>query len=728
MNRAFISHILSSSAATFLIVTTAFAQSKIENSVQSTAGGTASSISFSIVATIGQPSPPGQASAGQFTLSSGFIFTLEVAASANRPPTVANAILNQILQLGGAPFTRNLNSPPVFTDPDGDALTYMASSSATNIATANISGSALTVAPVAAGNATITITASDGRGGSAPTSFGVTVTTAGNQPPAITHTVPSVQPSGQSILIIASVTDDRGLDRVELFYRRSGDVDFVSTRMTFTSGSNYQANIPASFVTSSGVDYYLLATDVDGASTRRPSAPNSIFSIQILVTTAAKPTAQPSGTAQTAYRLVSVPLQLDNPSAAAVLEDDLGSYDNTKWRLFGLAAGSSQNLNTKEPYVEFPNAGANAFTPGASLFLIVKEPGKTITLGAAKSIRTDQRFGMPLQPGHNLIATPFNFLMPVGRLSLKSGGSVSALKTFGGGSGFIPETTALQPWEGYHFPNVNQAVDTLFINPNLSASAIIKTTASGWRLRILARCDEARDDYNFAGVAPESEDGYDDNDLAEPPPIGEFVSLYFAHPEWQKALSRFSDDIRSAGSSNHRWSFRVETNISGAIVKLQFDGLKEIDPALGVFVVDEEMEYKQNLRENAVYQYQSRGAARPREISLIVGKAAFVDEYTAGVPGVPADFELEQNFPNPFNPETAIRFGLPKASVVSIRILDLNGREVAMLLDKVELPAGQYERLWNGRDRQGLPVVSGIYLCQMRAGNFAAAKKLALMK
>jgi len=605
-------------------------------SVQSAAGGAAQSGSSTLIATIGQPSPPGQASAGQLTLSSGFIFTLDVAGT--------------------------------------------------------------------------------------------------NQPPSITHTTPSLQPSGQNILIIASVTDDRGIDKVELNYRRGGEVSFTTTRMTFTSGSNYQTNIPSGFVTSRGVEYFVVATDVDGAQTRKPDAPNSILSIQILVTSEVRrdaqgnPMAQPNGSAQTAYRLISVPLLLDNPSAAAVLEDDLGAYDNTKWRLFGLAAGPSQNLNNKEPYVEFPNAGANAFAPGTSLFLIVKDPGKIVTIGASRSIRTEVKFSIPLQPGHNFVATPFNFAVPVGKLSLKSGGSLNALKTYGGGSGFIPEQAALQPWEGYYFPNVNQAVDTLFVNANLSSSASNKTTAEGWRLQILASCAAARDDYNFAGVAPASVDEWDGNDLAEPPPIGEYVSLYFPHPEWQKALSRFSDDIRAAATSNQQWRFNLATNISNEIVTLRFEGLKEADPNLAVFLVDEEMNYKQNLRDNAVYQYQSREIERVKDFTLLVGKEDFVAAQTAGVQGVPEDFVLEQNFPNPFNSETLIRFGLPKTSVVTIKILDLNGREVTTILDKVELPAGRHQRLWNGRDDQGRLVTSGVYLYRLRAGDFTKMMKLTLMK
>ncbi len=561
-----------------------------------------------------------------------------------------------------------------------------------------------------------------------------TFTTLMNQSPNIAHIPVTLRPFGQGITITTSVTDDSGIDEVQLNYRRGGDPTFTTLRMNPTGGNNYEATIPGGAVTSRGVEYSITATDVDTVSSQQPNT--GIFSIQIQVTGETKPSAQPSGSVATAYRLISVPLQLDNPIATTVLEDDLGPYDDTKWRLFGLMPGTSQNINEKNPYVEIRTGGD--LSPGKSLFLIVRDAGKFITAGAARSLRTDQEFQITLQPGHNFIGAPFNFNIPAAKLRLQSGGTVT-LRTF---NGSFTSVTEMQPWEGYYLANLNLSSDILFVNPNFSSSTAPamsnKTNGSGWRLRVLASCAEAGDDYNFAGIAPESEDGYDDNDLAEPPPIGDFVSLYFPHPEWQKALSRFSDDIRSATNTNHKWKFHVETNIPDEIVKLQFDGLKEIDLALSVLVVDEEMKYKQDLRENAVYQYQSRGPDHPKALSLIVGKEAFIEEQTGGVQGVPTDFVLEQNFPNPFwgeatsrfagNPETAIRFGLPKTSVVTIKIFDLAGRKLATVLNRVELPAGRHQRTWNGRDNQGRPVSSGLYFYQIIAGSFSKTMKLTLMK
>ena len=93
----------------------------------------------------------------------------------NTAPVVTNAIENIEIMVGGGDFTRDLSS--VFSDPDGDALDFSASSSDEAVATATVSDSLLTVTAIAVGTATITITADDGRGGSASTAFTVNIPT-----------------------------------------------------------------------------------------------------------------------------------------------------------------------------------------------------------------------------------------------------------------------------------------------------------------------------------------------------------------------------------------------------------------------------------------------------------------------------------------------------------------------------------------------------------------------
>lgn len=92
------------------------------------------------------------------------------------------------------------------------------------------------------------------------------------------------------------------------------------------------------------------------------------------------------------------------------------------------------------------------------------------------------------------------------------------------------------------------------------------------------------------------------------------------------------------------------------------------------------------------------------------------------ITGLPQTYELFQNYPNPFNPSTAINFALPEQSVVTIRIYDVTGRQIATLLNESR-PAGYHNIVWDAGS-----VASGTYFYRIQAGDFASVKKLTLVK
>ncbi|HEX7402067.1 MAG TPA: FlgD immunoglobulin-like domain containing protein, partial [candidate division Zixibacteria bacterium] len=94
---------------------------------------------------------------------------------------------------------------------------------------------------------------------------------------------------------------------------------------------------------------------------------------------------------------------------------------------------------------------------------------------------------------------------------------------------------------------------------------------------------------------------------------------------------------------------------------------------------------------------------------------------------VPKEYELSQNHPNPFNPETEIVFGLPKAGFVTLKIYNILGQEVTTLFNK-NLSAGRYRIIWNGTDKAGRAVSSGVYFYRMQAGDFVQTKRMLLLK
>jgi len=109
----------------------------------------------------------------------------------------------------------------------------------------------------------------------------------------------------------------------------------------------------------------------------------------------------------------------------------------------------------------------------------------------------------------------------------------------------------------------------------------------------------------------------------------------------------------------------------------------------------------------------------PRKNDDFVGHTTGTEEEV----GLPGNYELAQNFPNPFNPSTKIQFALPVGSNVTIKVFNLLGQEVQTLINNQVKPAGRHEVIF---DASNLP--SGIYFYRMHSDSFTQVKKMILLK
>nr|MBC8374421.1 T9SS type A sorting domain-containing protein [FCB group bacterium] len=106
-----------------------------------------------------------------------------------------------------------------------------------------------------------------------------------------------------------------------------------------------------------------------------------------------------------------------------------------------------------------------------------------------------------------------------------------------------------------------------------------------------------------------------------------------------------------------------------------------------------------------------------------------IDAMVGTVPPIqiPDSYCLEQNFPNPFNPSTTLRYGLPEDANVSLIIYDIRGNLVNMIVSETQA-AGWYEHVWNGLDQSGQQVSTGLYLTRLQAGSDNRTIKMLYLK
>ena len=95
--------------------------------------------------------------------------------------------------------------------------------------------------------------------------------------------------------------------------------------------------------------------------------------------------------------------------------------------------------------------------------------------------------------------------------------------------------------------------------------------------------------------------------------------------------------------------------------------------------------------------------------------------------GLPTKYALHQNYPNPFNPITAIHYDLPERSHVMIIVYNIVGNEIRTLVNDQQ-NAGFNSIVWNGKDRFGRIVGTGVYFCRINAEGFIKTRKMILLK
>jgi hypothetical protein len=294
--------------------------------------------------------------------------------------------------------------------------------------------------------------------------------------------------------------------------------------------------------------------------------------------------------------MVSVPVFPIDPDALVIL--GFATYDTTMVRIKRWDSTLVVSPVETGDYREYDDGLSPAsfldFVPGHGLWVLTSQAqAGTLFQVTGSPVDTSQDFVITTQQDWNQIGAPFPFAVCKSALSVRKNGVTFPFSSQDPSDPWIEDqilayradyvdSDRLSPFEGYFVNNISidrQPVDIL-VRPELClAQASVpqgEAEDSGWRMRIAVTSNARRDAYNYLGLAPFADEGYDTHDLQEPPAIASgTISLYFPHDDWEDFPGNYRTDIRSLSSRKETFRLTVDTKRKVSLSKITWENVPE---------------------------------------------------------------------------------------------------------------------------------------------------------
>jgi hypothetical protein len=493
------------------------------------------------------------------------------------------------------------------------------------------------------------------------------------------------------------ITDEEVLiDSAIIYLRKGGEVNFAEQKMLEETDDYWYTIISGEMISERGLEYIVYAGH-GGDST---FSPGKDFTTPASLPVSVPYRAFPEMTQKNYYQMISIPFDVQGKSLADLFADNLGDYDNKRYRIFDWKQQS-------EEYIEMTTM-TRSLPAGKSLWLITRGATK-LDVANGVSLPTNEPYSIALSKGWNMIGNPFAF--PV------SWDLVDSSKTlkYWDGQGWLDEEI-LKPFQGYA---VNAKQDTVIKIPAVAIASQQKLatrnifTGNNWRIKISAVKGVYHDRDNFVGVTAI----VNQCTVPEPPTIGDAISLYCVSEG--RPQERYSAYYQQKKQDGYQYTLKMCSNFQGkTCITVCPENLPD---GFNWVVVSPDLKIKYPM--GAIYMEQ-----REHLFQIFVGSEDYLSNNLQDFNEIPRRFDMAQNFPNPFNPVTTIKYQVPKATKVSLVVYDLLGRRVITLArDDLKEP-GYYQLQWKGQNQRGDLVASGLYILTLHADSYFKAIKMILQK
>jgi len=433
--------------------------------------------------------------------------------------------------------------------------------------------------------------------------------------------------------------------------------------------------------------------------------------------------------AESSYRLVALPGAVDR-----ALGDALGEPE-VDWTAFW-DDGTDSDFLTR-----FDGSDTFRFAPGRGFWLLSSSNWAVDDVVANLPL-SNGAVSIPLHDGWNIISNPFPIDVQWSDVDAENGGTtLQPLWSWSGSFQQAEIFASAATGEAFYFFNDSGLTELNVPLSPVSLSAIAPASASLQRAVTLdvryasapsgeAPSGEAPSGEAPSGEAPSGEapsgasvrvaespdaaDGRDRFDYVAPRTSFAAVSMHVASGNDADA-PKLARDVRAPSASGH--SYRLALNAeAGTPVTITPSSLPS-DPSVHVVLIRPDTGTRYDLRTGPA---TITPTAASTDWMLLVGTDAFVK---GTAPEHVTEIAVEPPSPNPFRQQTTLRYVLPEANEVTVRVYDVLGRRIHTLMDRQQ-PSGSHQLQWNGTSGSGAPVASGMYFLRVRIGDTETVHKV----
>ena len=511
-----------------------------------------------------------------------------------------------------------------------------------------------------------------------------------------------IEKNGEPAVLSATIYDLNGISEANLYLQIGGSSKEIIFPMSNVSSSSYEVHIPDSLIGPNNFRARIVGVDNMSYSTTSEYITTQIKLSNSELTMTNKYSAYPDGIEKEQWKLMSWPSQVNNTTLAfSELDDGHVFY---VWE------------PVKESY-----SIANQIKKGQAYWF-------RHSYKEAVIFREDTSFALPLdefvielEEGWNLVGNPFSF--PVTYSADTSVSSPIAYGLLGIGKGWSSPQNILFPWNGYAVYAGERATITLLPFEEQDTSFARIASEGDWYLNIKLESKNQINHSTVLGRRKHANNGAGIFDAPIFPGIEKNISI--AMDLDGSSSFKYIRDIRSLDDFNGIWNLRL--NDLGDEFMISSNQLSPLPRGLQVGLV--------NINERKVLlNFLDHEEVIPSnqnnvfDLKIIAGDQEYVKSMSQEILStIPEEFSLGQNYPNPFNPITQMEYSLPQTSRVVISIYNVLGQEIKTLVNK-DQDYGYHSVSWDGTDRLGKSVASGVYFTQMRSGGFSQSKKMLLLK